>query len=54
MQVILEFYINEILDITQKSKEFQNIPYEDKIEKLKNSNILDPISLDDLVIVYKI
>ena len=54
MQVILEFYIDEILEITQKSKEFKKIPYEDKIEKLKNSNILDSISCDDLVIVYKI
>jgi len=39
IQIIFEFYINEILEIKEKTQEFKDLRYDEKIKKLQELNI---------------
>jgi hypothetical protein len=53
-QVLMEFYIDEILEIHYKSKVFNDLRFEKKIEILKEFKILSLILCENLIIFYGI
>ncbi len=53
-QVLLEFYIADILEIHYKSKIFNDLKFSKKIEILKEFKIINSDLCDDLIIFYEI